>query len=40
MSTITKRFTNQSLGRQWKRIQEKLSKSYTTRIDEVITIKI
>ncbi len=34
------KFANQSLGRQWKMKQEKLSKSYTTRIDEVITIKI
>ncbi|MFN7044839.1 MAG: DUF4113 domain-containing protein [Flavobacterium sp.] len=33
-------FANQSLGRQWKMKQEKLSKSYTTRIDEIITIKI
>ena len=34
------KFANQSLGRQWKMKQEKLSKSYTTRIDEIITIKI
>ena len=34
------KFANQSVGRQWKMKQEKLSKSYTTRIDEVITIKI
>ena len=34
------KFASQSLGRQWKMKQEKLSKSYTTRIDEVITIKI
>ena len=34
------KFANQSLGRQWKMKQEKLSKSFTTRIDEIITIKI
>lgn len=34
------KFGNQSLGRQWKMKQEKLSKSYTTRIDEIITIKV
>ena len=34
------KFANQSLGRQWKMKQEKLSKSYTTRIDEIIMIKI
>lgn len=34
------KFANQSLGRQWKMKQEKLSKSYTTRIDEIITIKV
>ena len=34
------KFGNQSLGRQWKMKQEKLSKSYTTRIDEIITINI
>ncbi|MDD3005590.1 DUF4113 domain-containing protein [Flavobacterium sp.] len=33
-------FANQSLGKQWKMKQEKLSKSFTTRIDEIITIKI
>lgn len=34
------KFANQSLGRQWKMKQEKLSKSYTTRIDEIITVKV
>lgn len=34
------KFANQSLGRQWKMKQEKLSKRFTTKIDEVITIKI
>jgi DNA polymerase V len=34
------KFANQSLDRQWKMKQEKLSKSYTTRISEIITIKV
>jgi len=34
------KFANQSLGRQWKMKQEKLSNSYTTRIDQVITIMV
>ena len=34
------KFGNQSLGRQWKMKQEKLSKSFTTRINEIITINI
>lgn len=34
------KFGNQSLGRQWKMKQEKLSKSFTTRINEIITIKV
>lgn len=34
------KFANQSLGRQWKMKQEKLSKSFTTRIDEIITINL
>lgn len=34
------KFANQSLGRQWKMKQEKLSKRYTTKIDEIITVKI
>lgn len=34
------KFGNQSLGRQWKMKQEKLSKSFTTRIDEIITVKV
>lgn len=34
------KFGNQSLDRQWKMKQEKLSKSYTTRISEIITIKV
>lgn len=34
------KFGNQSLGRQWKMKQEKLSKCYTTRIDEIININI
>jgi DNA polymerase V len=32
------KFGNQSLGRQWKMKQEKLSKSYTTRLDEIIEV--
>jgi DNA polymerase V len=32
------KFGNQSLGRQWKMKQEQLSKSYTTRIDEVVVV--
>lgn len=34
------KFGNQSLGRQWKMKREKLSKSYTTRINEIITVEI
>lgn len=34
------KFATQSLGRQWKMKQEKLSKCYTTRIDEIININI
>ncbi|MFY7938731.1 MAG: Y-family DNA polymerase [Flavobacterium sp.] len=34
------KFGNQSLGRQWKMKQEKLSPRYTTNIKEVITLKI
>jgi DNA polymerase V len=34
------KFANQSLGRQWKMKQENLSKCYTTRIDEIINIKL
>jgi DNA polymerase V len=34
------RFATQSLGRQWKMKQEKLSKCYTTKIDEVINITL
>uniref|UniRef100_UPI00404ADC76 Y-family DNA polymerase n=1 Tax=Flavobacterium sp. TaxID=239 RepID=UPI00404ADC76 len=34
------KFANQSPGRQWKMKQEKLSKSYTTRLSEVITINL
>ncbi|ENA1802751.1 Y-family DNA polymerase [Flavobacterium psychrophilum] len=34
------KFATQSLGRQWKMKQEKLSKSYTTRIDEIININL
>ena len=34
------KFGNQSLGRQWKMKQEKLSKSYTTRINEIITVRV
>ncbi len=34
------KFCNQSLGRQWKLKQEKLSKSFTTMIDEIITVKV
>jgi DNA polymerase V len=34
------KFANQSLGRQWKMKQEKLSPSYTTRLNEIISIKL
>jgi DNA polymerase V len=34
------KFGTQSLGRQWKMRQEKLSPCYTTRINDVITIKL
>lgn len=34
------KFATQSLGRQWKMKQEKLSPCYTTRINEIINIKV
>lgn len=34
------KFATQSLGRQWKMRQEKLSPSYTTKIKDIITIKV
>jgi DNA polymerase V len=34
------KFASQSLGRQWKMKQEKLSPCYTTKIKEIITIKV
>lgn len=34
------KFATQSLGRQWKMRQEKLSPSYTTRLSDIITIKL
>lgn len=34
------KFGTQSLGRQWKMRQEKLSPSFTTRIKDIITIKL
>lgn len=34
------KFGNQSLGRQWKMKQEKLSPCYTTKINDIITIKL
>ena len=34
------KFATQSLGRQWKMRQEKLSPSFTTRIKDIITIKL
>lgn len=34
------RFATQSLGRQWKMKQEKLSKCYTTKVDEIISITL
>lgn len=34
------KFGTQSLGRQWKMRQEKLSPSFTTKIQEIITIKL
>ncbi len=33
------KFATQSLGRQWKMRQEKLSPSFTTKLQEIITIK-
>jgi len=30
----------QDLGRTWKMKQERLSPRYTTRIDEIITVKV
>jgi len=30
----------QDLGRTWKMNQEKLSPSYSTRIDDIITLKV
>ncbi|MNG19467.1 DNA polymerase V subunit UmuC [compost metagenome] len=34
------KFATQSMGRQWKMRQEKLSPSYTTKIKDIITIKV
>lgn len=34
------KFGNQSLGRQWKMKQEKLSKCYTTRIEDILCVRI
>lgn len=34
------KFATQSLGRQWKMRQEKLSPSFTTRLSDIITIKL
>lgn len=34
------KFASQSLGRQWKMKQEKLSPCYTTRIKEIITVNV
>jgi DNA polymerase V len=34
------RLAAQGLGKQWKMKQEKLSPRYTTRFDELLTIKI
>jgi DNA polymerase V len=34
------KFASQSLGRQWKMKQEKLSPCYTTKMKEIITIKV
>lgn len=34
------KFASQSLGRQWKMKQEKLSPCFTTKIEEIITVKI
>ena len=34
------KFATQSLGRQWKMKQEKLSPSYTTKLNDIITIKL
>jgi DNA polymerase V len=31
------KFATQAMGRQWRMKQEKLSKSFTTKIDEIIT---
>lgn len=40
MGKTTVRFATQSLGRQWKMRQEKLSPCYTTRINEILSIHI
>lgn len=34
------KFATQAMGRQWRMKQEKLSKSFTTKIDEIITIQL
>ena len=34
------RFATQSIGRQWKMKQEKLSQRYTTKIKEVVEIQL
>ena len=34
------RFATQSIGRQWKMKQEKLSQRYTTNIKEVVEIEL
>ena len=40
MGKTTVRFASQSIGRQWKMKQERLSPCYTTRIKEIVTIKV
>jgi len=40
MGKTTVRFATQSLDRQWKMKQEKLSPRYTIRIDEIVSIKL
>lgn len=40
LGTNKVKFASQSLGRQWKMKQEKLSPCFTTRIKEIITFKV
>lgn len=40
MGKTTVRFATQSLNRQWKMKQERLSPCYTTRINEIVSIQL